>query len=81
MRCIDVLARPIPAPLGTLLSESALQENLPLGSAPRLAYGALVHARHKLGHTVPAIARRVILRNGIGERIGTAVAFHPAESH
>jgi diguanylate cyclase (GGDEF)-like protein/PAS domain S-box-containing protein len=77
---IEVLARPIPAPLGTLLSESALQENLPLGSAPPLAYGALVHARHKLGHTVPAIARRVMLRNGIGEHIGMAVAFHPVES-
>lgn len=75
----DVLAHPIPAPLGTLLSESALQENLPLGSAPRLNYGALVYARHKLGHTVPAIARRVILKNGIGERIGLAVAFHPSD--
>ncbi len=78
--CVDVLARPIPALLGPLLSESALQENLPLGRVPPLATGALVHVRHKLGHTVPAIARRVELRNGIGERIGMAVVFHPSES-
>jgi diguanylate cyclase (GGDEF)-like protein/PAS domain S-box-containing protein len=78
--CIDVLTRPIPVPLEPLLSESALQENLPLGSSPRLMRGALVQMRHKLGHPVPALARRVELRNGIGEGIGVAVAFHPAES-
>jgi diguanylate cyclase (GGDEF)-like protein/PAS domain S-box-containing protein len=77
---IEVLARPIPAPLGPLLFDSALQEDLPLGTAPPALGGALVHALHKLGHSVPAIARRVVLRNGIGERIGLAVAFHPAAS-
>lgn len=77
---LEVLAHFIPASLGPLLSESALREEIPLGSAPAPAGGALVHVRHKLGHGVPAIARRVILRNGLGERIGMAVAFHPAES-
>lgn len=43
-------------------------------------HGSLVHAQHKLGHDVPAIARRVVLRDGLGARIGSALAFHPAES-
>lgn len=77
---IEVLTRPIPAPLGPLFLDSALQQDLPLGTAPPAVGGALVHPRHKLGHSVPAIARRVVLRNGIGERIGMAVAFHPVES-
>jgi diguanylate cyclase (GGDEF)-like protein/PAS domain S-box-containing protein len=40
---------------------------------------ALVHAQHKLGRDVPIVARRVTLRDGLGARIGVAVAFHAAE--
>ena len=76
----EVLSRPIPRPMCPLLCDSALQEPLPLGAVPASAGGALIHLRHKLGHGVPAMARRVVLRNGLGERIGMAVAFHPAES-
>lgn len=35
--------------------------------------------RHKLGHTVLAMARALPLRDGMGTRIGNAVVFHPAE--
>lgn len=48
-------------------------------NGPQPGRGSLVHARHKLGRDVPTIARRVILRDGLGARIGTAIAFHPAE--
>ena len=41
---------------------------------------ALVHAQHKLGHAVPAITRVLVLRDGLGGRIGAAALFHPAES-
>jgi diguanylate cyclase (GGDEF)-like protein len=40
----------------------------------------LVNARHKLGHGIPVIARVLVLRDGLAERIGTAALFHPAES-
>jgi diguanylate cyclase (GGDEF)-like protein/PAS domain S-box-containing protein len=43
-------------------------------------HGSLVHIRHHLGPELPAIARILVLRDGLGERIGTAVAFHPAQS-
>jgi diguanylate cyclase (GGDEF)-like protein len=36
--------------------------------------------RHKLGHEMKAITRVVVLHDGLGERIGTAAVFHPAES-
>ena len=41
---------------------------------------SLAQARHKLGHAVPVIVRVLDLCNGLGERIGAALLFHPAES-
>jgi diguanylate cyclase (GGDEF)-like protein/PAS domain S-box-containing protein len=41
--------------------------------------GSLVHVQHKLGCDVPAIARRVVLRDGMGARMGAAAVFHPGE--
>ena len=47
------------------------------GSAPER--GALVRARHKLGHDLPLIARTLVLHDGLGERVGLASLFHPAQ--
>jgi diguanylate cyclase (GGDEF)-like protein/PAS domain S-box-containing protein len=41
--------------------------------------GVLVQVRHKVGHEVPVMARVLVLRDGLGARIGTGVAFHSAE--
>ena len=41
--------------------------------------GSLVQIRHKAGHELPVLARVVVLRDGLGERIGTGVMFRPAE--
>lgn len=72
---IDVLARPLPEGLETLFVEQSAESGA-AGASKR----ALVHARHKLGHGVPVIARFLVLRDGLGERIGGAALFHPAES-
>jgi len=72
---IDVLARPIPEGLEALLQEKPAE-----GGAAGASRRALVHARHKLGHGVPVIARYLVLRDELGERIGGAALFHPAES-
>jgi len=77
-RGVEVLGKVIPDPLEPLLDDAALQEDMPPGPQP--SHGMLVHARHKFGHCFEAIARRVLLRDGLGERIGTAVVFHPASS-
>lgn len=41
--------------------------------------GMLVNARHRHGHEMPAITRVLVLRDGLGERIGKVAVFHPAE--
>jgi diguanylate cyclase (GGDEF)-like protein/PAS domain S-box-containing protein len=41
--------------------------------------GTLLTARHKLGHEMQVMARVLALRDGLGERIGAAIVFHPAE--
>ncbi|MFZ0301746.1 MAG: diguanylate cyclase [Terracidiphilus sp.] len=74
----EVLGNAIPDPLEPLLEDGALQEDLPPGA--QSSHSMLVHARHKFGHCFDAIARRVLLLDGSGERIGTAVVFHPAAS-
>ena len=76
---IEMLSRPVPASLESLLLDSELQGDLPPGSAPSPSRGAIVEIRHKLGHMVQAIARRVILRDVLGQSIGAAVVFHPAQ--
>jgi diguanylate cyclase (GGDEF)-like protein/PAS domain S-box-containing protein len=42
--------------------------------------GALLRLRHRLGHDLPVMARALVLRSGLGSRIGIAAVFHPAES-
>ena len=75
----DLLARPAPEALEPLLGrgrDPGPQED----SQPDTGHGALVVARHRLGHPVQAIARTLMLRDGLGKRMGAAVVFHPAES-
>lgn len=45
-----------------------------------MGHGSLVRVRHKVGHEVPLMARVLVLRDGLGGRIGTGVVFHPAEN-
>ena len=72
---IDVLSRQLPEGLEALIEEAS-GEGVAAGASRR----ALVRTRHKLGHAVPVIARYLVLRDGLGEQIGAAALFHPAES-
>jgi diguanylate cyclase (GGDEF)-like protein/PAS domain S-box-containing protein len=78
--CVDLVARPVPHALEPLAPERAMQRALQLGAQTQAGHGALVKARHKLGHELQAITRVLILRDALGERIGIAAVFHPAES-
>jgi diguanylate cyclase (GGDEF)-like protein/PAS domain S-box-containing protein len=49
------------------------------GAEPEPGHGSLVHVRHRLGHELPAMVRVLALHDGLGERIGMAALFHPAE--
>jgi diguanylate cyclase (GGDEF)-like protein len=67
----NIVGRELPQALEPLTSCSAFER-----SEPRQGLGTLVHAQHKWGHNLPAIARRIILRDSLGARIGSAIVFH-----
>lgn len=74
----DLLAKPVPDSLKPLL-ESPRAPQDEFAAAIRARRGTLVRPRHKLGHELPAIARTLILRDEMGEQVGAAALFHPAE--
>jgi diguanylate cyclase (GGDEF)-like protein/PAS domain S-box-containing protein len=76
----DLAGQPVPETLKPLLERCAPPMDAEPDADSQPMRGVPVHARHKLGHDVPAMARILVLRDGAGGRIGTAVVFHPAES-
>jgi PAS domain S-box-containing protein len=74
----QLVGRALPGPLEELLG-ARCDERADTRRGPDPDGGLLVHVRHMRGHDVPAPARRMALRDGLGTRIGTAVAFHAAE--
>jgi|SRR5579862_740051 len=75
----EIVGRPLPEALEVLATGRNCEMYGEPRNGPQPGRGSLVHAQHKLGRDVPAIARSVVLRDDLGARIGTAVAFHPAE--
>jgi diguanylate cyclase (GGDEF)-like protein/PAS domain S-box-containing protein len=76
---VELLARLSSEALEPLLISQRPGEQEPcLGVQP--GTGALVHLRHKLGHDLPVMMRALVLRDGLGGRIGLAAVFHPADS-
>lgn len=69
----ELLQQPLPAAL------AGLATNPPPAAAAASARGLLVQVRHKLEHEIPAITRCCVLHDELGEPIGTAIHFHPAD--
>ncbi len=76
----ELVGRPVPVALNTLLDGTGPHEDLDSGSGPQSGRGCLVHLLHKAGDGVPAMARTLMLRDGLGGSIGRAVVFHSAGS-
>ncbi len=74
----ELLGRPTPEPLSPLLLGTAPGDELEI-AAPQSGPAVLVRLHHKLAHELRAITRTIVLRDGLGERIGIAAVFHPAE--
>jgi diguanylate cyclase (GGDEF)-like protein/PAS domain S-box-containing protein len=68
----ELMGRPAGEALRELVQEPA--------QSPAGGGAALVRLRHKLGHEVMALAHVLAMRDGMGEKIGTQILFHPAES-
>ena len=79
-RGADLVGRPVPAALSPLLPAWQLSEEEDPIPAQNGGRGALIHVQHKLGHSLAAMTQTLLLRDGLGGRIGLAVVFHPAES-
>jgi diguanylate cyclase (GGDEF)-like protein/PAS domain S-box-containing protein len=77
---VEMLGRQLPECLEPLLESGNGKDDLHAPAARAEGRRSLAQARHKLGHAVPVIARVQALSNGLGERIGTVLQFHPAES-
>lgn len=73
---MELLQRPIPEVLEPLLQNGPRRIEL----VNRTTHGTRVRVRHKLGHEVAVMAQALVLRDGLGGRIGMAAVFHPAES-
>ena len=77
---IELVGREMPEGLERLVGNGANQESRePPGAAPE-NHRFVEQIQHKFGHTVPVIANMLVLGNGLGERIGSAILFHPVES-
>jgi diguanylate cyclase (GGDEF)-like protein/PAS domain S-box-containing protein len=77
---MDLLGRMAPEGLEPLLDAVVRPGELEPSEEPQAGRRTLVHARHKLGHAVPTLTRITTLRDGMGQRLGTAILFHPAAS-
>ena len=77
---MEVIAQPIPEGLEPLVLETNQGEESCADVARFEGRPILAKARHKLGHGVLVLSRTLVLRNGLGERIGIGAIFHPALS-
>jgi diguanylate cyclase (GGDEF)-like protein/PAS domain S-box-containing protein len=75
---LELLFKSVPETLTPLLCCFASQAGSEDERGLEHQCGSLAHARHKLGHDLTTMKRSIVLRDGLGERIGTAVLFHPA---
>ncbi len=75
-----MLGRPVRDALEELVVGGAHQWTRQTNAETQPGRGVLLHVHHRLGHTVPAMVHVLVLRNGLGARIGAAAVFHPTES-
>ena len=76
----EIVGRRVREMLDTLVVGGAQHWIRQTDAESALGRGSLVRVRHKVGHEVPVMARVLVLRDGLGARIGSGVVFHPAES-
>jgi diguanylate cyclase (GGDEF)-like protein/PAS domain S-box-containing protein len=76
----ELIDRAIPDALEQLAPECLLQKKWSAVERIQPERRAVVQVRHRLGHEMRLMARKTMLHDESGERIGTAVLFHPAET-
>jgi PAS domain S-box-containing protein/diguanylate cyclase (GGDEF)-like protein len=76
----ELLGRLLPEELEQLLQAEGHHQEPAQRSDLKGGGRAVVELRHKHGDVLRVLTRVTVLRNGMGERIGSVVAFHPAEN-
>jgi diguanylate cyclase (GGDEF)-like protein len=76
---VDLVGRALPDNLGPLLGEAPSHDETTADPSVHPGRGFFARVRHKLGHEVSVIVRNLVLRNGLGQRIGSGLLFHPAD--
>jgi len=75
----EIIGRPLPDTLQPLLGTACLHDETADEAAAQPGRGFLARFQHNLGHEVSAIVRSIVLRDGLGRRIGSGILFHPAD--
>jgi diguanylate cyclase (GGDEF)-like protein/PAS domain S-box-containing protein len=75
----ELLGRPVRELLDLLIVGGSGQWINQTDAELSSGHGVLIHVHHRLGHEFPTMARVLVLRDSLGGRIGTGIAFHPAE--
>jgi len=75
----ELIGRAIPDTLQPLLGEGCFRDETGGESTAQPGRGILAHIQHNLGHEVSVIVRNLVLRDGLGRRIGSGILFHPAD--
>lgn len=76
---IETVTRTVPWALEPLLLAHPPEAPGEARSGPHPERGVLVEAQHRYGSKLPLMMRTVVLRDPLGDHIGTAVIFHIAE--
>jgi diguanylate cyclase (GGDEF)-like protein len=77
---MDMLSRPLPTSLSVLVTGPQSEGQEQGAAVQQLSEGVLAHLEHQLRHDVLVMMRLLVLRDGLGRRIGTATLFHLAEN-
>jgi GGDEF domain-containing protein len=76
---VELVGRTVPEALQALIGDGSIPDENGSGPEAHSERGCLVRVRHKLGHEIAVIVRNLVLRDGLGQRIGSGILFHPAE--
>jgi diguanylate cyclase (GGDEF)-like protein/PAS domain S-box-containing protein len=76
---VELVGRAVPDTLEALRGEASILDEPRADAATHSERGFLARIRHKMGHEVSVIVRTLVLRDCLGQRIGTGILFHPAE--
>jgi PAS domain S-box-containing protein/diguanylate cyclase (GGDEF)-like protein len=77
----ELIGRPVKSALQALIVARSQVPFAQAHSQTAQGRGSLVHARHRRGHVFPALVKGLVLRDGLGTRIGAGVIFRPLDNY